>query len=60
MVKDCDFIELRSWLEEMHGDFLNDKIEKKNLESVCRMVNILYGRKAKPNKFNRNKNKKII
>ncbi|MBR6516393.1 MAG: hypothetical protein IKT40_06010 [Bacilli bacterium] len=55
MIKDSDFIELRSWLSEMHGDFLKGNIDKKHLEAVSKMVNILYGRKARPNIFNRKK-----
>ena len=55
MIKEKDIIELRNWLDQVHSDFNNDKIDPKHYESLGKMVNILYGRRAKPNKLKRNK-----
>lgn len=51
--------ELRSYIDYLIDDFKNETWEnKKHKEILEQMVNVMYGRKAKPNRHNRNNKKR--
>ena len=56
MITEKNITDLRNWLEFIHMDFNNDKLDSKHRKALGQMINILYGRKAKPNQVNRKKN----
>ena len=56
-LRERDIDELISWLGYVREDFIAGKAEMAHQKAVCRMVNILYGRKARPNQQNRLKSK---
>ena len=52
-LRESDINELISWLTYVKQDFIDEKCSIHHQEVVCRMINILYGRKALPNRRNR-------
>lgn len=55
MIRESEILELKHWLEHVHRDFNNETIEPHLYEALGSMLNILYGRKARPNKYRRRK-----
>lgn len=57
MITENDINELKSWVSCMEQAYVNETITPFQLESLGAMINILYGRKARKNKYNRGKTK---
>lgn len=54
-LRERDIDELISWLGYIKQDFVDGKCNIYHQQTVCRMINTLYGGKAIPNKNNRSK-----
>lgn len=54
-LREKDINELISWLEYAREDFVAGKVNVYHQQTICRMINLLYGGKARPNKNNRSK-----
>lgn len=58
-LRERDINELLSWISSIKEQFVNGTADIHHERTLCRMINILYGRKARPNKNNRKKVKHL-
>ena len=58
-LRERDINELLSWISSVKEEFVNGIAYIHHEQTLCRMINILYGRKALPNKNNRKKVKHL-